>query len=107
MKTNDDNVLYRATDGIFDEGGEVSIMFQTFHILKRTPRGQWICPSLFSTKRRWVSNYTRKRFAHPTKEEALQALKKRKEVQLYYLDWTARIARRVIKLIERGKLEEY
>jgi len=22
MKTNDDNVLYRATGGIFDEGGE-------------------------------------------------------------------------------------
>ena len=56
-----------------------SIYLDAFEVLRTTPKGFWIrdcshnrnqTPPHPHEHERWVSNYTKKRFAHPTKEEA-------------------------------------
>lgn len=48
-----------------------------FFITARTPKGVWIGFSR-GDKWKWVSNTSRKRYAHPTKAEASEAYKQRK-----------------------------
>ena len=60
------------------------IELRKFDLIKETPKGYWI--GFFLNKwnkephfKRWVSKTTRKRFAYPTKEEALTNYIKRTE----------------------------
>ena len=46
-----------------------------FPIIKETPKGYWVGDY---GRKRWVSNTTRKRFAHRTEAEAAEALRQRK-----------------------------
>ena len=49
-------------------------------IVSETPKGVWIGYIALPTEKwKWVSNTARKRFAYPTKEEALDAYIARKE----------------------------
>lgn len=48
-----------------------------FLITARTPKGVWI-GICHGNKRKWVSNTSRKRYAYPTKAEAIEAFKHRK-----------------------------
>ncbi len=50
-----------------------SVRFNEYHIIKKTEKGVWL------DGKRWVSNTARKRFAYPTKKEALEAFIYRKE----------------------------
>lgn len=56
-------------------------------VIRETPKGFWIKdPDDHNwvgreQKERWVSNYTKKRFAYPTKEEAWLSFIRRKERQ--------------------------
>ena len=94
-----------------------------FRMLRETECGYWIISDHFKRyekpwpdgivrmaerSKRWISKTSRKRFAYPTKEEALNNFKKRKERQIYWAD--ANIARATAALSElefresRGKL---
>lgn len=55
-----------------------------YKIVRKTPKGIVIQLN-HPFKERWVSNAGKKRFAHPTKEEALDSYIKRKEVQIRIL----------------------
>ena len=54
-------------------------------VLKVTPKGFWIDMCGFGRIKRFVLARGRKRFAHPTKEEALQAFIYRKKAQVKIL----------------------
>ena len=77
---------------------KVSLM--TFNLHKETPKGYWIgygfyCPDNLRANARWVSKTGRKRYAYPTKEQALENFIKRKEKQVKILKhqtWSAEIA---------------
>lgn len=56
-----------------------------FELLRETPCGYWICTTGFFFWKKWVSKTSRKRYAYPTKEEALKNFKKRTEKRVKIL----------------------
>jgi hypothetical protein len=77
-----------------------SVVLREFNLYKETPKGYWIgygsmdSDSLRS-QARWVSKTSRKRYAYPTKEGALQGFisrTKRRESILERQAWSCRIA---------------
>ncbi len=90
---NDPNYLYRAfgqveTDrhsGSFKPSApKVTVMVDAITILRRTPAGAWII-SPTTGKEVWVSTLGRKRFACPTREDALESLVQRNKWRLVHL----------------------
>ena len=82
-------ILYRYYSCQSVYGG-VYIGFEVHTVLKRTPKGYWIGPphnafSDFGHRSRWVSDGSRKRFAYPTKKEALFNFVARKVRQMEIL----------------------
>lgn len=75
-----DKVLYRY-EGEQDYWvlDSYKIVLKTHQILKETPKGYWIRDRVYW--KRWVSKDGRKRYAYPTKAEALNNFKLRKEKQ--------------------------
>ena len=69
---------------------------------KETPKGYWIRPLVggyFGIREKWIPKVSRKRYAYPTKEEALESfiLRKKRQIQylknqLYFAEETKRIA---------------
>lgn len=94
----------RETSSV-DEFGDVivpnpRVYLHTYNLHKETPKGYWIgfghyCPDRLRGNSIWVSKTARKRYAYPTKEEALLSFIRRKEKQvkiLKYQAWSAEIA---------------
>lgn len=52
------------------------LCFEEYNIIKETEKGFWI--HVPGDNRKWVSKTAKKRFAYPTKEEAIIAFKHRK-----------------------------
>ena len=70
--------LYRYEEENYGEYHiDVRVLLYEFNVRKETPKGYWIRIP-YSFKDKWTSNYTRKRFAYPTKEEALVSFIARK-----------------------------
>lgn len=66
----------------------------TYNLHKETPKGYWIgyglhCPDNLRSNSIWVSKTAKKRYAYPTKEEALNNYIKRTEIRLKILNWNA------------------
>lgn len=67
------------------------IILEKYKMIKETPCGWWIVNEYgFKynrdfTDKKWVSKTARKRFAYPTKEEALFNFEKRKDCQIKIL----------------------
>lgn len=74
----------------------VALEMSTFTVQKVTPKGVWLTNRWMAP--RFVLMEARKRFAHPTKEEALTSIKARKERQIGILSKQLENARRVIAL---------
>lgn len=77
-----DKVLYRYEGEMnphWDSLVSYKIVLKTLQILKETPKGYWIRDRHYWKK--WVSKDARKRYAYPTKKEALFNFKLRKERQ--------------------------
>ena len=66
--------LYRLESYWYDSPTP-HLRMHKFLVVKETPAGKWINDY---GGRRWVSNTTRKRFAHPTEDEAREAYRHRK-----------------------------
>jgi hypothetical protein len=69
-----------------------------FNLQKETPKGYWIGygfihPHSLRGQARWVSKTCRKRYAYPTKEEALLNFVKRTEKRMRILDWQSQVCR--------------
>lgn len=79
----------------------------TFSLLKETRCGWWIFQDypFNNPKKRWVSKTARKRFAYPTKEEALKNFIARKRRQIAMLNYQLERAGQAWELAE-AKLKE-
>ncbi len=62
-----------------------------YDLLKETPKGYWIGYGSMGIHKymwkKWISKTSRKRFAYPTEEEALENYIKRTEKRLKFLNW--------------------
>lgn len=69
----------------------VEIYWTRHRVVRHTPQGVWLYADSRDRGGRWVSKTARKRWAYPTKEEALDSFRyrKRKQVAIY----TARLDR--------------
>lgn len=68
------------------------VQLRTYNLFKETPKGYWIgYGSLNEGKLRsqghWISKTSKKRFAYPTKKEALENFIKRNERQIKILEF--------------------
>jgi hypothetical protein len=73
---------------------KVIITEEVFYLVRETKCGYWISRNpnydennieLWGERKRWVSKYSTKRLAYPTREEALQSFKARKKRQITIL----------------------
>jgi len=82
-----------------------------FSLLKETPCGYWITdkkvPGKWSIswleKPKWVSKTSKKRFAYPTKEEALESLRRRKLRQREIIKSALRFIEETLQLCRTEK----
>lgn len=90
-----------------------NLKLKEYPIVANTPRGCWICFQKFQLltgalkppdallRDRWVSDHTRKRFAHRTKEEALAAYRRRKGSYVQHCKQRLWKAERELALVEK------
>lgn len=78
--------FYRFRDVQFEYGPKV--IKEEFSLIKETPCGYWIedhsWPFELSGQRWWVSKTSRKRFAYPSEEQAVESFVARKKQQIRY-----------------------
>ena len=91
---------YRIVEyGYTDINGELispsipnpTIILDEYNLIKETPKGYWIGygeygnPNVFQSLNKWVSKTSKKRYAYPTKEDALNNFIKRNERRIKIL----------------------
>ena len=93
----------------YNQGADV--ILEKFKLFKETPAGYWIIPEYWSVAdemttsineryNKWISKTSRKRFAYPTKEEALESFKMRKQRQIPILKAQLECAKEALKVAE-------
>lgn len=86
--------LYRFCDKkVIYNKEEMSVIMEEFRLVKETTCGYWITPvdytfsfGLLEEDKRWVPKKSRKRFAYPTKKEAIISYIARKRSQIRILE---------------------
>lgn len=78
-----------------------------YSVEKETPSGYWIVPQVgvCRIRRRWVSKTARKRYAYPSKNEALKALIARKRRQKVICEYQIDLAIATIAVAENELLK--
>lgn len=95
---------YRTAGGV-DEWGDIipgsgssHLRLEMYEVVKHTPKGVWIY--LGWEGKRFVLRDARKRFACPTKEEALESFMARKRRQIRILTAQRKNAKEALRLAE-------
>ena len=81
----------------------------TFRLVKETNCGYWIAlgsASGLSSKPFWVSKTSKKRYAYPTKSEALENLKKRTERHMKIIKSKVEYCEAVLVLVQNNMQNE-
>ena len=88
---------------------EPEVELREFLLVKETPQGYWIredIPGLyFTTDRKWIPKESRKRFAYPTKAEALYSFIRRKTKQIQYCKRELYYAEECLKIAKEIELK--
>jgi hypothetical protein len=79
----------------------VKLYLRTYRVSKVTPKGVWLSYFFIGGSDRFVRLDARKRFAHSTKEEALDAFKARKAAQTRILEAQLKLVRDAVRQAER------
>jgi hypothetical protein len=106
--------FYRYEDVQYECGPRIHL--RTFYLIRETPCGHWISGSRNYNERnilyewahgrkRWVSKTSRKRFAYPTKAEAMTNFKARKRRQIDILEYRANRAKLALSAACEGSEE--
>jgi hypothetical protein len=101
--------FYRYTDVSYENGPKIEL--STFKMIKETPCGWWILQHWDSEwyvpneNKRWVSKTARKRYAYPTKKEAMTSFEARKIRHLSILKAQALYVENVLDLIEKNEMK--
>lgn len=64
----------------------IQIYFSEYKLVRETAKGWWISHSGYDNGKFWVSKTARKRYAYPSKDEALSAFIKRQERRVSILN---------------------
>lgn len=77
-------------DGEYIRSGfrDVKIVEKIYSAVRETPKGYWIINtenSYFGEKQRWIPKQSRRRYAYPTRKEALESFIKRQEERIRIL----------------------
>ena len=91
----------------WDEFGPLVSMSE-FISIKETPCGYWIRPihgGYMDIWKKWIPKVSRKRFAYPTQQEALNSFIIRKKRQLQYLTRDTRNVKAALAVAEKIKSE--
>lgn len=91
--------VYASNDGWGPSTVQIQLM--KFYLVKETPKGYWISYEggvAYLKNDKWVSKTSRKRFAYPTKEEALRAFIMRTERRQLILETQLSDCKRAIHL---------
>jgi pyruvate/2-oxoacid:ferredoxin oxidoreductase beta subunit len=97
--------FYRYTDS-HDAYDYAHITLSIYILLRETNCGYWIIPKWANSDRtkekykKWIPRDSKKRFAYPTKEEALINFKKRKEMQIKWGKYNISRAKSALLAIE-------
>lgn len=83
-------------------GYSYSLELRTYYIVKETPKGYWIGISP-NYSDRWVSKISRKRFAYPTKEEALVSFEARNNRMMKILNHQLSGRKQAVELIKKER----
>lgn len=90
-------------------GATLSLEITEFKLVRETPKGYWISPDLeyfhFSEKR-WIPKVSRKRYAYPTKKEALDSFIIRKQHQITHCERDLRNAKALLSIATIAKNSE-
>lgn len=97
--------FYRYEHNRVDDS-RVIIYFLEFILIKETKKGYWIKTRSISQPKKWVSKTAKKRFAYPTKKEALESFEARKRRQIVLLDWQKGGAYKALNEIRKLKIKE-
>lgn len=106
-KTRKEIMKFYRYSSIRDENGP-KLLLEIFELIKETPCGYWIKdrPSVFvfDERKRWVSKTAKKRYAYPTKMEAMISFKMRRLRQIAILksrlldaEWELDLIKEIIK----------
>ena len=83
-----------------------NIYLHEYDLIKETPKGYWIGWRIPSNEKfKWISKTSKKKYAYPTKEEALENLRLRTEVRKKILEWDLRTVDRVLGLIKKYEIK--
>lgn len=96
--------LYRYESAYPSEWNSAGIRLKIYHVFRESENSYWIRDnSLYPSKRdfRIVSKTSKKRFAYPTTEEALENYKARTERYLMTLKYYAQNVERCLSLVDR------
>lgn len=79
--------FYRYEEVNYHQIG-IRVHERVFELIKETPKGYWInlFPDMGWNEKKWVSSNAKKRYAYPTKEEALSSFLARKRRQIEILE---------------------
>lgn len=102
-----DKVLYRYEGEMEDHFRSIvtyKIVLRTLQIVSETPKGYWIRDRVYW--KRWVSKTAGKRYAYPTKKEALFNFTKRKEKHLKILESQLQMVKQLINQIKDVNTDE-
>jgi hypothetical protein len=97
--------FYRYTDS-HDAYGYAHITLSIYILLRETNCGYWVIPKWAKSDserekyKKWIPRDSKKRFAYPTKEEALINFKKRKAMQIFWGEYNISRAKQALSKIE-------
>jgi len=99
------NKEYYRVEPYYDESYPVyKLIYYVYSVIKETPKGVWIRCSY--QRKRFILNTSRKKYAYPSKEEALYSFIKRKERQIKILSRKLSDAEDLLKLAHYYNWEE-
>lgn len=86
------------------------LIFFVYSVVKETPKGVWIKLKGYEDctyqRKRFILNTSRKKYAYPSKEEALYSFIKRKEIQIKILSRKLSDTEDLLKLANYYNCEE-
>jgi len=99
-----ETVTYASGDEYFESHGITKLDLHEYNLYKETPKGYWIgygVIGMLHSKGKWVSKTSRKRYAYPTREDALVNYIKRTERHMCFLNEKLRQCKEGIKIAKQ------
>jgi hypothetical protein len=95
--------LYRV-ESTYVEGGGTKVYIEAYKVASKTKCGVWI---YVGSKQRFVNLELTKKFAYPTKEEAISGFIARKKRQIQILRGQLDLAEESIDIVKSSNIDEF